>query len=81
MISNISSRLMALHLSPFILEPDLTQCMEMLAKQYEEYLGYLEIGFDGAQAREKAELQDSLKFKTAYHAWKACHSGDKLFVS
>lgn len=78
MMHNIHSRVMALHLSPFILEPDLKQCMEMLAKQYEEYLGYLEIGFDALQAREKAELEDLLKFKTAYHAWKAHQATQKL---
>ncbi|QOR77027.1 MAG: hypothetical protein IMW88_05770 [Thermoflavifilum sp.] len=72
MVHSLSARLMALHVSPFLLEPDLKHCMDMLAHAYAEYLGYLELGFSEAQAREKAELQDPLKFKTAYHAWKAC---------
>lgn len=73
MVNGISARIKALHVSPFLLEPDLKNCVEMLARAYAEYMGYVELGFDEENARQKAELQDNLKFKTAYHAWKLCH--------
>jgi hypothetical protein len=46
------------------------QCMLMLGKSYELYLGYLELDFDEAAAREEANLQDDLKYTMAYCAWK-----------
>jgi len=51
-------------------EQQIDQCMLMLRKSYELYLGYLELEFDEAAARQEASLQDDLKYTMAYCAWK-----------
>jgi hypothetical protein len=46
------------------------KCVQLLVKSYRLYLGYMELDFDEASAMEKAGLQDDVKFKMAYYAWK-----------
>lgn len=48
----------------------LVECEEMLAGCYDLYLGYLELEIDEDTALRMAELEDDLKFKIAYNAWK-----------
>ncbi|MHB1922497.1 MAG: hypothetical protein ACYCOO_09705 [Chitinophagaceae bacterium] len=51
------------------LEGLLAKCMVILIKSYSLYLGYKELDFEDDYAREKAELEDDIKFKMAYYAW------------
>ncbi len=51
-------------------QPQIDQCMALLGKSYELYLGYLELDFEDAAARQEANLTDDLKYTMAYHAWK-----------
>lgn len=51
-------------------EQQIDQCMLLLSKSYELYLGYLELEFDEAAARQEANLLDDLKYTMAYCAWK-----------
>lgn len=53
-----------------ISKQNFTQCLEILTCSYELYLGYQEIGMDEEMALKKAELEDDLKFKMAYYAWR-----------
>ena len=48
----------------------LIACEEQLAASYALYLGYLELEMDEEAALRMADLQDDLKFKMAYFAWK-----------
>jgi hypothetical protein len=45
-------------------------CMGMLYKSYDLYLGYLELDFEEDAARQRADLEDDLKYTLAYYAWK-----------
>lgn len=47
------------------------QCMLLLGKSYELYLGYLELDFEETEARRKADLLDDMKYTLAYCAWKS----------
>lgn len=49
---------------------NLDKCLQLLASAYKLYLGYVELELDEATARQKAELEDDLKFRTAFYAWK-----------
>ncbi len=49
---------------------ELNKCMELLSSAYKLYLGYLELELDDASARQKAGLEDELKFRTAFYAWR-----------
>ncbi|MRG48720.1 hypothetical protein GFS24_26650 [Chitinophaga sp. SYP-B3965] len=46
------------------------KCMDALVKNYELYLGYLELEFDEPAARQQADLEDDMKYSLAYYAWK-----------
>ncbi|AWO01047.1 hypothetical protein DLD77_04705 [Chitinophaga alhagiae] len=46
------------------------QCMLTLHKNYELYLGYLELEFEENEARAAANLDDDMKYTLAYYAWK-----------
>lgn len=46
------------------------KCMHTLVKNYELYLGYLELEFDEPNARQQADLEDDMKYSLAYYAWK-----------
>lgn len=46
------------------------KCMHTLVKNYELYLGYLELEFDEVNARQQADLEDDMKYSLAYYAWK-----------
>lgn len=46
------------------------ECVEVLKRSYELYLGYQEIDMDEETALQMAGLEDDLKFKMAYYAWK-----------
>lgn len=48
----------------------LLECENILAKAYEQYLGYLELDMGEEAALQLAGLDDDLKFKMAYCAWK-----------
>ncbi|HEX5555947.1 MAG TPA: hypothetical protein VFX43_22075 [Chitinophagaceae bacterium] len=48
---------------------NLSKCEALLARFYELYLGYQELGFDEETSLQKADLEDNLKFKMAYYAW------------
>ncbi len=48
----------------------LLECEHILAQAYEQYLGYLELDMDEEAALKLAGLDDDLKFKMAYCAWK-----------
>lgn len=52
------------------------QCMSALAGHYALYLGYLELEFDEASARMKAELEDDMKYTLAYYAWQQSAKND-----
>lgn len=54
-------------------EQQIDQCMALLGKSYELYLGYLELDFEETAARQEANLTDDLKYTMAYHAWKQAH--------
>jgi hypothetical protein len=54
-------------------EQQIDQCLALLGKSYELYLGYLELDFEDAAARQEANLTDDLKYTMAYHAWKQQH--------
>jgi hypothetical protein len=45
------------------------QCLSVLCKNYELYLGYIELEFEEDAAREKADLADDMKYTLAYYAW------------
>ncbi|HVB04134.1 MAG TPA: hypothetical protein VNE41_10510 [Chitinophagaceae bacterium] len=47
------------------------KCIRLLVISYRLYLGYLELDFNQEEAQEKADLQDSVKFRMAYYAWKS----------
>ncbi|UYQ92271.1 hypothetical protein MKQ68_19480 [Chitinophaga horti] len=49
---------------------EIGNCMSQLAQCYSLYLGYLELEFDEASARQDAALTDDVKFTLAYYAWK-----------
>ncbi|MET6998604.1 hypothetical protein [Chitinophaga defluvii] len=49
--------------------PAVDQCLELLCKNYELYLGYIELEFEVEMAREKADLIDDMKYTLAYYAW------------
>lgn len=49
---------------------NISKCMEVLKRSYELYLGYQEIDMDEESALQMAGLEDDLKFKMAYYAWK-----------
>lgn len=51
-------------------EQQIDQCLSLLGKSYELYLGYLELDFEDAAARQEANLTDDLKYTMAYYAWK-----------
>ena len=51
-------------------DQQIDQCMNLLCKSYELYLGYLELEFEEAAARTEANLSDDLKYTLAYCAWK-----------
>jgi len=51
----------------------LLECEELLAKAYALYLGYQELDMDEETALKMADLEDDLKFKMAYFAWKMNH--------
>jgi hypothetical protein len=51
-------------------EQQIDQCMQLLGKSYELYLGYLELDFEETAARLEANLADDLKYTMAYCAWK-----------
>lgn len=48
----------------------LLECEEFLSKAYALYLGYLELDMGEETALKLADLEDDLKFKMAYYAWK-----------
>ena len=50
--------------------------MGALAGHYALYLGYLELEFDEASARMKAELEDDMKYTLAYYAWQQSAKND-----
>ena len=54
-------------------QQQIDQCLALLGKSYELYLGYLELEFEDAAARLEANLTDDLKYTMAYHAWKQQH--------
>ncbi|WP_298740917.1 hypothetical protein [uncultured Chitinophaga sp.] len=54
-------------------QQEIDQCLALLGKSYELYLGYLELDFEDAAARQEANLTDDLKYTMAYHAWKQQH--------
>ncbi|GAA0535027.1 hypothetical protein [Chitinophaga japonensis] len=54
-------------------EQQIDQCMALLGKSYELYLGYLELDFEETVARQEANLTDDLKYTMAYYAWKQHH--------
>ena len=66
-----ASKLRAIHISPYLIEPGLKKCMDEMAQAYALYLGYMELDFDESTARQKADLNNELIFRTAFHAWKA----------
>jgi hypothetical protein len=55
-------------------EQQIDQCLALLGKSYELYLGYLELDFEDAAARQEANLTDDLKYTMAYYAWKQQHN-------
>jgi hypothetical protein len=63
--------LRAIHISPYLIEPELKNCMKELAQAYALYLGYLELDFEESAARQEADLNNELIYRTAFHAWKA----------
>lgn len=48
----------------------LIACEDILAESYALYLGYLELEIEEETALQMAGLEDDLKFKMAYYAWK-----------
>ena len=54
-------------------QQQIDQCLALLGRSYELYLGYLELEFEDAAARQEANLTDDLKYTMAYHAWKQQH--------
>lgn len=52
------------------LRQSLIDCESQLAEDYALYLGYLELDFKEDAALKHAHLEDDLKFKMAYYAWK-----------
>jgi|GEM_PF-658939 len=58
-------------------EQQIDQCMALLGKSYELYLGYLELDFEESVARQEANLTDDLKYTMAYYAWKRGMKGEK----
>lgn len=50
-------------------EERIHKCMDLLYKNYELYLGYLELEFEEETARVKSDLTDDLKYTMAYCAW------------
>lgn len=49
----------------------LEACVQLLVKNYELYLGYIELELDETTARKEADLTDDLKFSMAYYAWQS----------
>lgn len=49
---------------------NLIECEEILAQSYALYLGYMELDMEEEAALQMAGLEDDLKFKMAYYAWK-----------
>ncbi|GAA4320456.1 hypothetical protein [Compostibacter hankyongensis] len=51
-------------------KPAFADCLEVLSEPYRLYLGYLELDFEEAEALRLAGLEEDMKFRLAYYAWK-----------
>ncbi|MBV7532717.1 hypothetical protein [Chitinophaga sp. sic0106] len=49
-------------------------CVKALERNYDLYLGYLELELEDAAARQEADLTDDMKFSLAYYAWQLHHA-------
>ncbi|MFB6457555.1 hypothetical protein ACE38W_19960 [Chitinophaga sp. Hz27] len=50
------------------------QCVKNLERNYDLYLGYLELELEDEAARQEADLTDDMKFSLAYYAWQLHHT-------
>lgn len=51
-------------------DANLDLCVDVLARCYDLYQGYLELEFDATTAQAMAGLSDDLRYRMAYLAWK-----------